>query len=143
MRADLRLNFLHRCISDTVVILEDDNLPYPLCPCFDILVPRTSLNGQHTTTSQCAKGEERKWLRLMADYLRASTARAFQAHGILLNLVTPLKYLGHIITSLDDDWLKLVGNLHNVRNRWVRLSIILQREGVNPRVSGMFFKSVV
>ena len=43
--------------------------------------------------------------------MRASTARAFQAHRLSLNSVRSLKYLGHIIMSLDDDWPELVGNL--------------------------------
>ena len=75
--------------------------------------------------------------------MTASTARALQAHKISLKSVTPLKYLGHIITSFDDAWPELVGNLHNVRKRWVQLSIILRREGVKPRVLGMFFKVMV
>ena len=37
--AELRVHFLHRYIRDTMVILEGENLPYPLCPCCDILVP--------------------------------------------------------------------------------------------------------
>ena len=38
-REELRVHFLHRHIRDTMVTLEDDNLTYPLCPHFDILVP--------------------------------------------------------------------------------------------------------
>ena len=75
--------------------------------------------------------------------MRAITGRAFQAHIISPNLVNLLKYLNYIITSLDDAWPELVGNLNNVMKRWVWLLIILRREGVNPRVSGMFFKAVV
>ena len=36
-----------------------------------------------------------------------------------------------------------VGNLHNARKIWMRLSTIFRREGVNPRVSRKFFKAVV
>ena len=79
----------------------------------------------------------------MVEDMRESTARVFQAQVILLNLVTSLKYLGRISMPLDNAWLELVGNLHNVRKRWVRLLIILRREGANPRVSRMFFKAVV
>ena len=39
MKADIRVHFLHRHIRYTVVILEDDNLPYPLCLHCDIMVP--------------------------------------------------------------------------------------------------------
>ena len=75
--------------------------------------------------------------------MRASIARAFQVHEISPKLVTLLKYLNYIITSLGDAWPELVGNLHNARKIWVRLLIILRREGANPKVSGMFFKAVM
>ena len=75
--------------------------------------------------------------------MRASIVRALQVHEISPKFETLLKYLNYIITSLDDAFPELVGNLHNARKRWVRLLIILQREGANPRVSGMFFKAVV
>ena len=47
------------------------------------------------------------------------------------------------MTSLGYDWTDLVRNLHNSRKSLARLSVILQMEGANPRVSGMFFKLVV
>ena len=37
----------------------------------------------------------------------------------------------------------VAGNLWKVRKIWARLSMILLREGANPRVSGVFFKAVV
>ena len=142
-RAALRVNLLHRHIRDTMVILEDDKLHYPLFPRCYILVPWAPLNGQHTTTSQCDKGEERKQRRLIAEDMRAITARTFQAYVTSLNSVTSLKYLGHIMTASDDDCPELVGNLHDLRKSWSRFLMILRREGANPRVSEMFFKSVV
>ena len=33
-RAALRVNFFHRHVRDTVVILEEVNLTHPRCPCF-------------------------------------------------------------------------------------------------------------
>ena len=61
--------------------------------------------------------------------MRASTARTFQAYVISLNLVMSLKYLGHIMTELYDDWTELVSNLHNSKNSLALLLIILLREG--------------
>ena len=43
----------------------------------------------------------------------------------------------------DDDWPTVVGNLRNARKSWARMMRILGREGAEPRISGMFFKSVV
>ena len=42
----------------------------------------------------------------------------------------------------DDDWLAVVGNLGNARKSWGALSWILSREGVDPKVSGHFYKVV-
>ena len=37
--AEIRVHLLHRHIRDTMVILEDENLPYPLLPHCYIMVP--------------------------------------------------------------------------------------------------------
>ena len=52
--------FLHRHVSDTMIILEDSNLAHPRCSRCDMLVPWKALNGWHFTTNQCAKGAEQK-----------------------------------------------------------------------------------
>ena len=56
----MRVHFFHRNVQDTVIILEEGNLPHPLCPRCDILVPWSSLIGRHLSTTQFAKGAERK-----------------------------------------------------------------------------------
>ena len=81
MRAALRVHFFHITVRDTVVILEQGNLPHPRCPHCDTLVPRKDLNGHHTTTTQYAKGEERKRRWLAGDEMRDSAMRDFQAYG--------------------------------------------------------------
>ena len=70
-------------------------------------------------------------------------SRSFQAYNMPLESVTYLKYLGCIMMDLGNDWPVVVGNLLKARKTWAHLLIILWREGVNPRVRGMFFKSVV
>ena len=77
---------------------------------------------------------------MVLEEMQTSTARNFQAYGRPLNLVTELKYLGRILMASYDDLPAVVGNL---RKSWAWLSRILEREGANPRVSGMFFKEVV
>ena len=52
----MSLHFLHWHVRDTMIIMEEGNLPHQWCPQCDILVPWKSLNGQHVTTAQCAKG---------------------------------------------------------------------------------------
>ena len=59
-RTAMRLHFVNRHVHDTVVMLEEGNLPHPRCPRCDLQVPRKALNGRHLGTAQCKKGAERK-----------------------------------------------------------------------------------
>ena len=47
------------------------------------------------------------------------------------------------MTAGDDNWSEVVGNLRKDQNSWAQLTRILIREGADPRVSKMFFKTVV
>ena len=80
-RAAMRVHFLHRHVHDTVVILEEGNLPLPRCPRCDLRVPRRALNGRHLGTNQCRKGAERKIRSLAAAEGEAVMERAFNAYG--------------------------------------------------------------
>ena len=50
-RAAMRVHFVHRHVHNTVVILEEVNLPLPGCPRCDLQVSRKALNGRHLETS--------------------------------------------------------------------------------------------
>ena len=63
-RTAMQVHFLHRHVLDTVVILEEGNLPHLRCARCNMLVPWWALNVRHPATSQCSRGAERKrrWL---------------------------------------------------------------------------------
>ena len=63
-RAGMRVHFVHWHVHNTVVILEEGNLPLPQCPRCDLQVSRKALNGRHLGTSQCRMGTEHKRRRL-------------------------------------------------------------------------------
>ena len=90
----MRVQFWHRHVRDTVVILEEDNLPHKRFPLCDMLVPWKALNGTQQSTAQCTWGAERKRRRLAADEEREVTARDFSAYGRTLEMVTSFKYQG-------------------------------------------------
>ena len=46
----MQVHFVHRHVHDTVVILEEGNLPLPWCPRCDLQVTRKALNGRHLGT---------------------------------------------------------------------------------------------
>ena len=112
----MRVHFWHRHVRDTVLILEEGNLPYPRFPMCIIMVPWWSLNGLHKCTAQCKKGVERKQQRLATEEERAATSREFGAYGRTLEMVPSFKYLGRVISAVDDDWLVVIRNLKKSRS---------------------------
>ena len=80
-RTAIQAHFIHRNVLDTVITLEEVNLPHLRCPRCNIMVTCRTLNGRHTVTAQCAWGEERKIRRLSEEELRKSTERDFQTYG--------------------------------------------------------------
>ena len=82
------VRFLHRHVLDTLVILEEENLPHQRCTRCNMLVPQRALNSRHPATTQCARGAERKMKRLVEAELREISERAFKAYGELLENVT-------------------------------------------------------
>ena len=104
-----------------------------------MLVMWRSLNGVHGRTVQCKRGAERKGRHLEAEEEREVTTRAFSAYGRPMEMVTSFRYLGQVISSAYYDWPAVVSNLFRSRAVWKRMTIILSREGAEPRVSGFFF----
>ena len=87
----MRVFFLHIHVWDTVIILEEGNLPQPQCPWCSMLLTWMALNVQHATTTHCAKEEKWKRCRLTVEEMRESAVRAFQAYGRPLEMVTSFK----------------------------------------------------
>ena len=56
----MQVHFIFWHVLDTVIILEEGNLPHPWFPRCDMLVPWRDMNERHLVTAQCSKGEERK-----------------------------------------------------------------------------------
>ena len=137
-RTAMRVHFLNRHVLDTVVILEEGNLLHPRCPRCDMLVSWRKLSRRHPATAQCARGADQKRRRLAEEELRESTERAVEAYGEPLENVTVFKYLGRVMTAVDDGWPAVVGNLQRARKSWGRLSRILRREETDMKVSGHF-----
>ena len=60
----MQVHFIFWHVLDTVIILEEGNLPHPWFPLCNMLVPRRDMNERHLATAQCARGAERKIRRL-------------------------------------------------------------------------------
>ena len=141
-REAMRVHFVHRNVHDTVVILEEGNIPLPRCPRCDLQVSRKAINGRHLETNQCNTVAERKQQRLVAAEMEITLEKAFHAYEKKMRAVTEFWYLGRVITNTDDDWPALAGNLRKARVTWGRLARILGREGADPKVSRKFYIAV-
>ena len=60
MRTNLRIHFLYRHVQDTVVILEEGNLPHPHCTACDMFIPWLALNLRQQDMALCACVVDRK-----------------------------------------------------------------------------------
>ena len=143
IRTAMRVQFWHRHVMDTVVILEQVNLTHPRCPLCDMLVPWKALNGTHRGTAQCTRCAERKRQRLAAEEEREVTARGLSAYGTPLEVVKSFRYLGRVILATDDNWTAVARILFRAREVLRMMTHILSREGATTWVSGFFFKAVV
>ena len=77
----MRVHFLHLNVLNTVVILEEGNLPHPWCAQCNMLPPRRDLNDRHPATAQYARGVEWKRRRLAEAEMRKSSEWAFEKYG--------------------------------------------------------------
>ena len=76
----MQVHFLYRHVMDTVVIMEEGNLPHPHCTRCEMLVPYWALNSRHPSISQCARGAERYEQRLAEAELREISERYSEAY---------------------------------------------------------------
>ena len=79
-RTAMRVHFWRRHVRDTIIILEEGNLPHPRCENCDMFVLWRALNGRHKSTMMCKSGEERKRRRLAEAEVRESTEMAFEVY---------------------------------------------------------------
>ena len=138
----MRVHFVHRHVQDTVVMLEEGNLPHPRCPRCDMQVPRKARNGRHLGTAQCAKGAKWNRRRLAETETREKLERAFHAYGQSMETVSEFRCLGRLLTATDDDWPAVAGNIKKVQSSLGSLARVLGREGADPKVSRNFYTAV-
>ena len=68
--------------------------------------------------------------------------RAFEAYGKPLENVMVFKYMGWVMTEVDDHWPVVIDTIRKARKSWGRLSLILSQEGADQKVLGHVFKEV-
>jgi hypothetical protein len=100
-------------------------------------------NGGHFNTAYCREGAARVRQRHALSESRRAREVVFTVNGEELEQVSKFTYLGRPLSSDGTDWPAVYYNLKKARQRWMRVSRVLTREGADPRVCGMFYKAVV
>ena len=89
------------------------------------------------------RGEERKQRRLVEEEAWSGTEKVITPYWIPLAPVTSFKYLGRVLSASDENCPAVVQNLWQAQQKWVWLSRVLIREGVDDRTSGRIYVAVV
>ena len=71
-------------MQDTIVILEEGNQNYPICPKYDMFVSQQDLNRRKPSTGLCHRGENQNCCQLVEEELRVGEATALTTYGIPL-----------------------------------------------------------
>ena len=97
------MQFVHRHVLVTLVVIYEGNQTLPRYPKCDMFVPCSELNWKHQAMAMSAKGVEHNlnWLREEGSH--ASTAEDFQDYGRPLETVLIFKYLRRFLTTSDDN----------------------------------------
>ena len=61
--------------------------------------------------------------------------RVFHAYGKPMEAVSEFRYLGRLLTAMDDNWSAVAGNIRKARVSWGRLARVLGWEGADTKVS--------
>lgn len=139
----LRRHFMHRHVTDTIVILQEGTTPLPRCELCDMFVGPYAIGRSHQNTAHCRRGAAAKRRRHALEDVRASDEVIFSVSGSPLDRVGVFKYLGRMLSDTDNDWPAVYKNLSKARKRWGMVSRILRRDGLRPKAAGMFYKAVV
>ena len=98
-------------MQETMVILDEGNLPHTRCTRCNIFVPWVALNIIHTSISLCPRGAEQKWHQIAAERTKSIVESAFWYYGQTLINVTFSKCPSRLLMELYDDWSAVVANL--------------------------------
>jgi hypothetical protein len=139
-RYGMRRHFLFRHYLDTIVILEERQLPhYDKCGMFCTL---TALAGKHFESAICGEGTQTNKQKMRE--LQCIRALHHTFHILdqePLETVTNFWYLGRIWTLRDNDWAATWSNLQKVIKWWAMISHVLICKSASPRISALFYKA--
>ena len=86
---------------------------------------------------------ERKRCFLSEEEERSGAEAATTYYETPLTLVTSFKYLGIVLSEVDENWPAVVRNLWKVRRKKVGLTRVMRREGADDQTLSQIYLAVV
>ena len=139
----IRKHFRDRHIQDSIMIEEEGQLPH--CNRCGLFMNNATSPG-HQGTADCGKYyTTRREPYFRAQHQIEAEEVTFQIAGAEIECcVSSFRYLGTILDENDNDSHALTCQLARARARWGRIAhVVLQSDGVKPRLMGYFYKAVV
>merc|ERR1712086_95888 len=139
---DLRRHFRSRHPRDLVSVRGET---FPRCEACGMQVSAEVLGSkQHEATRTCQTFSAMRVQHGHALAGAKAMRRRFMAYGTEeLRQVEGFKYLGRIVSHVDNDVPAMRRNLKRARGIWRRLSKVLATEEIPAPVAGMFYQAVV
>ena len=104
-----------------------------------MFIAQRDLNCRHPSMDLCQREEERKRLQLAAEQASEGSTGAPTAYGIHLATSPSFKYPVRILSTLDGNCQEVVHNLGKAWKRWLWLSRLMGREGVDAWMLLVFY----
>lgn len=139
-RSLMRRHFRWRHWKDTVVILEEGELPRCTRCGFFSIVANTEA---HWTSRECQRLTARREAEFQRSRQEAAQAAELFVDGQAIHRVTQFKYLGRLLDEGDDDSPAAMRQLARASETWRRFNAVLSRQGASARTRGYFYKAVV
>jgi hypothetical protein len=140
-RHGMRRHFLFRHYHDTIIILQEGQLPR--CDKCGMFCTVTALAGKHLDSALCRKGARRNKRKIRELQCIRALRHQFHIRDQPLETVTNFRYLGQISMTRDNDWAAARLNLQKAIKRWAMISRVLTRESASPRISVLFYKATI
>ena len=115
----------------------------PKCRLYE-LQTRAAGSARHERSDQCQKLAAHRQRQRLAEEVEAAEQRKFTVyHNDTLRLVEVFKYLGRVIARGNCNTPAIRRKIKRARQVWRRISKVITKEEVPPKVAGMVYQAVV
>jgi len=113
------------------------------CEACDLQITYKQWNAGHLHNQLCRDLAARAAQHTAAAASMEALQQELTAYGEMLERVEVFKYLGRLLSYIDDDAQAVRNNLLKARRIWARISRVLRAENASSRVCGLFYKATV